>query len=160
MERLFGIAQEYIQAPWRKQMQIIGVFALVLVLMALVALLYLNISARATRVGREIQTMQEDIEGMDLEIEDMYSNLSKILSAEEMEKRALDQGFIPLGSDDVLFLKVSGYTERRTVVLAPISDRIVQSAPVTPMEYTESLFDWMERRFRKYYMPLAEVWHE
>jgi cell division protein FtsL len=160
MDQLSGFAQQYIQAPWRKQLQIIGMFALVLVLVALVALLYLNISARATRVGREIQFMQDDIEGLDLEIEDMYSNLSMILSAEEMEKRAIKQDFVPLGSDDVLYLKVSGYVERHAVVLAPISDRSVQSASVKPVEYTESLLDWLERRFQKYYMPLAEVWYE
>ena len=105
MEQLEGLAQTYIQAPWRKQRQIIGLFALVLVLMALVALLYLNISARATSVGRQIQAMQEDIDELNLEIEDMQSSLSLILSAEEMERRAIANGFRFLESEDILILK-------------------------------------------------------
>lgn len=50
--------------------------------------------------------------------------------------------------------------ERRAVVLAPISDRSVQGAPVKPVEYTESLLNWLERRFRKFYLPLTGVWNE
>ena len=68
MDKLEGFAQTYIQAPWRKQLQILGLFSLILVLIALVALLYLNVSARAAQAGRQIQKMQEDIEALETHI--------------------------------------------------------------------------------------------
>jgi len=157
MDQLEGLAQTYTQAPWRKQMQIIGLFALILVLIALVALLYLNVSARASQIGREIQDMQENIEKMNLEIEDMQSRLSMILSADEMERRALSMGFVMLNSEDVQYLKVPGYSERQSVVLAPRTERNVSSAPVMPLEYTESLFKWFKRQAHQFSLPLAEA---
>ena len=157
MDKLEGFAQTYIQAPWRKQLQILGLFSLILVLIALVALLYLNVSARAAQAGRQIQKMQEDIEALDIEIEDMQSRLSMILSAEEMEQRALGMGFFLLESADVLYLKVPGYVEQRTVILAPPSERVISSAPVMPFEYTESLFDWLSRQARQFSLPLTQV---
>lgn len=157
MEQLEDFTKTYIPAPWRKQRQIIGLFALILVLIALVALLYLNISARATSVGRQIQAMQEDIDTLNLEIEDMQSNLSLILSAEEMERRAIANGFRFLDSEEVLYLEAPGYSKAETVLLAPRSERVVSSAPVMPPEYTESLFDWFYRLLIKFSVPLVKV---
>jgi hypothetical protein len=125
--------------------------------MALVALLYLNISARATSVGRQIQAMQEDIDELNLEIEDMQSSLSLILSAEEMERRAIANDFRFLESEDILYLEAPGYSEADTVLLAPRSDRVVSSAPVMPREYTESLFDWFDRLLHTFSFPLVKV---
>ena len=71
MDRLEDFAQAYSQAPWRKQLQIIGLFSLILVFGALVAGIYLNVSARAATAGRDIQSKQEEIEALDLEIEDL-----------------------------------------------------------------------------------------
>lgn len=157
MDKFEGLAQTYRQAPWRKQLQILGLFSLLLVLIALVALFYLNVSARAAQAGRQIQEMQKKNEALDIEIEDMQSRLSMILSAEEMEQRALGMGFYLLDSEEVLYLKVHGYVEPRTVILAPASERVISSAPVMPYEYTESLFDWLSRQARQFSLPLTKV---
>jgi hypothetical protein len=53
MDRVQSLTQAYSQAPWRKQMQIIGLFLLVLVLTALVGI-YLSVTARAAAVGRDL----------------------------------------------------------------------------------------------------------
>lgn len=157
MDRLEDFAQTYSQAPWRRQLQIIGLFSLVLVFIGLIAGIYLNVSARAATVGREIQSMQDDIEVLNLEIEDMQSQLASILSAAEMEARARALGYEPVQPDQVLYLTVSGYIDRQPAVLAPYSERAVVSAPVLPLEYTESVFEWLKKQAVGYSVFITEV---
>lgn len=139
-------SQSYSQAPWRKQLQFIGLFSLVLVFAALVAGIFLNISARAAAVGRNIQYMQDRIETLDREIEDLQAQLALVRSVEVMERRARDMGFSPVQGEQIVYLKVQGYVEPRPVVLAPYQGRAVPGAPVMPSSYTESLFTWLRRQ--------------
>ena len=157
MDRLENIAQTYFQAPWRKQLQLIGLFSLVLVAVALIAAIYLSVSARAAAYGREIQRMQGTIEERNREIEDLQSRLALISSETEMEARANALGFEPVDPEQVLYIVVPGYEERRPALLAPYSERVVVSAPVLPPEYTESLFVWLKRQARNLAPSLAEA---
>ena len=157
MNRLEGFAQTYSQAPWRKQLQIIGLFSLALVFIALVASIYLNVSARAATVGRDIQSMQDQIEVFDLEIEDLQSQLALILSWPTMAARAQAMGFQLVGPEDVLYLPVDGYIERQPAVLAPYTEPAIVDAPMMPLEYTESLFDWLKRQALAHSFLSAEV---
>ena len=84
MNRLENLAQTHSQAPWRKQMQIVGLFLLFVVSVSLVAGVYLSVSAEAAAVGRDIQEKNELLDAYDREIEDMQSRLAAILSTEEM----------------------------------------------------------------------------
>lgn len=145
MDRLETLAQTYTQAPWRRQLQIIGLFSLFLTLIGLVAGIYLSVSAKAAVAGRDIQEKQAKIEAIDRDIEDSASRLATILSADEMEARALKMGFRPIEPDQVVYMKIPGYTERDSLLLAPDSPPQVVGAPVTPPEYTESIFTWMRR---------------
>jgi cell division protein FtsL len=157
MQRLADIAQSYTQAPWRKQLQFIGLFSLVLVLIALVASIYLNISARSAAVGRDIQSMQKRIDEIDQEIEDLQSELAFMMSADEMEERTNEMGFYPLSSDQLVYMTIPGYVERLPAVIAPYSGRVVVGAPVLPPEYTESVFDWLKRQVVQLPAPEFEV---
>jgi len=145
MDRFEKFAQNYNQAPWRRQLQLIGLFLLFLTVIGLVAGVYLSVSARAALVGRDIQNKQAQIEIVERDIEDSASRLAGILSASEMESRALKMGFRPIQPEQVVYLKIPGYTERDGVYLAPASPPQVVGAPVTPPEYTESVFVWMRR---------------
>jgi cell division protein FtsL len=157
MDRIENIAQTYFQAPWRKQLQLIGLFSLGLVAIALIAAIYLNVSARAAAYGREIQRMQSEIETLDREIEDLRSRLASVSSAAEMEARASQLGFEPLDPELVVYIKIPGYVERQPAKLAPYSERVVVSAPVMPPEYTESLFVWLKRQALQLAPSLAEA---
>lgn len=157
MNHLENIAQTYAQAPWRKQLQLIGLFSLILVSIALVAGIYLNVSAKAAAVGREIQSMQDDIEELDREIEDLQSDLATILSASAMEARALQLGFTPLPAEQTVYLKIPGYVARQPVTLAPNPQRTLVSAPVLPAQFTESLFDWAKRHLSDLPSLISEV---
>lgn len=157
MNHLENLAQTYAQAPWRRQLQFIGLFLLLLVSIALVAGIYLNVSAKTAAVGRDIQAMQDQIEDLDREIEDLQSQLATILSSSEMEARALKLGFAPLAADQTVYLKIPGYAARQPVVLAPNTQRTLVSAPVLPAQYTESLLDWARRNLGNLPALLSEV---
>jgi len=157
MNHLENLAQTYAQAPWRRQLQLIGLFSLILVSIALVAGIYLNVSAKAAAAGREIQSMQDQIENLDREIEDLQSHLATILSSSEMEARALKMGFAPLPAEQTVYLKIPGYIARQPVILAPNSQRTIIGAPVLPTQYTESLFDWARRNLSSIPSLVSEV---
>ncbi|MBN2550580.1 MAG: hypothetical protein JXB15_15555 [Anaerolineales bacterium] len=157
MDRLDNFAHTYTQAPWRKQFQIMGLFLLGVVLAALVAAVYLTVSARTAAAGREIQYMDYKIGGLNTDIEDLQAQLALILSSEEMEKRARSLGFEPVSADDIVYLAIPGYVEAQPAVLAPYLARTVVSAPVTPAEYTESIFTWLSRQIRLWLANSTEV---
>lgn len=157
MNRVQNLTQAYSQAPWRIQMQIIGGFLLALVSIAIVAGIYLNVSARATTIGREIQGLQSDIRKLDREIADLQSQVAFLKSAAEMEKRAKEMGFRPIGMDETLFIRVPGYVERRTAVMAPAPGPVTLPPPSQPSEYTESLFAWLQRKIRNSSFPFMSL---
>lgn len=157
MERVQSLTQAYSQAPWRKQMQIAGLISLVLVFAALVAGIYLNVSARSATIGRDIQRMQADIETTSQTNADLQSQLAFLTSAEQMEKRARNLGFRPVQMDQPLFILVPDYTAREPVVLAPAPQPVVLSVNTLPPEYTESLLVWLQRELWKLSLPWLEV---
>lgn len=134
-----------------------GLFLLGVVLAALVAAVYLTVTARTAAAGREIQNMDYKIRIFNQEIEDLQSQLAFILSSAEMEKRAISLGFEPVLTDDINYLAIPGYVDAQPAVLAPYTARTVVSAPVTPPEYTESLFTWLNRQLRSWLANNAEV---
>jgi cell division protein FtsL len=157
MDHLGNFAQTYSQAPWRKQLQLAGLFTLVLVVVALVAGVYLSVSARSATVGRNVQKMQRSIDTLDREIEDRQSQLAILLSSGVMEKRARDLGFTQVDPEEVIYMSIEGYGGKQPVRLAPYSTRTAPEALLVPPEYTESIFDWLERTMVLYVVPTSEV---
>ncbi len=146
MYRVQSITQAYSQAPWRKQLQWIGLFMLVLILIAMVAGIYLSVSARASTAGREIQIMYGQMEDIRRNIEDMETQLAFMLSNAEMEKRADELGFYPVESDEIFYILVPGYTDSKQVILAEPPGTSFSSSPTISPEYTQSLLDWLSER--------------
>ena len=133
----------YQQAPWRVQMQMIGAFLLGLALLAVVAGVYLNVTASAAKVGREIQALQNDVLEIQRENADLETRLASLTSASAMEARALEMGFRSLSPDEVKYIEVPGYTGRQEVALAPPPRVIATETDELPQEFTQTLFDWV-----------------
>ena len=133
----------YQQAPWRVQMQMIGAFLLGLVLLGVVAGVYLNVTARASKVGREIQTLQSKILTIQRENADLETQLAALTSASAMESRALAMGFRSITPGEAKYIKVSGYSGRQEIVLAPPPRMITTETEELPPEFTQTLFDWI-----------------
>jgi cell division protein FtsL len=151
MEKIDNLARHYIQAPRRKQLQIVVLIALGLVLISMVAGVYLSVSARATTIGSDIQAMRNTITKTNRENEDLQSQLARILSSSRMEARARSLGFEAVTMDQIVYLKIPGYVERKPVTLAASEQRQIVGAVAMPPEYTESIFEWLSRKFHGIY---------
>jgi hypothetical protein len=150
MDRVQKITQAYSQTPWRKQIQGVGLFLTILVIGVIIAIIYVDVSAEAAAVGREIQFMQGQIQELERSIADKQAELGYITSAVAMETRALDLGFEPVRPGQAVYLVVPGYGGRSEIILAPPS----QPIPVKPLaiapEYSISLVDWVKQQL---YLP-------
>lgn len=157
MQRIESITHAYTQAPWRRQMQYLILFLLILVFAALVAGLYLNVTAQSATIGSEIQIMQAEIIRLERENAGLQAYLGDLMSAENMHRRARELGFEPVQIDQAVYLLVPGYVERQPIMVAPTYQRQVVRASVRPPEYTEPLFPWLERRIMKVIFPVLET---
>lgn len=148
LKRSKNLIQAYQGAPWRKQMQLIGYIAVGLVSVALVAALYLNITARAATAGRLVQEYQEEVADLEQKIEDLETELAFITSVESMQQRAADLGFQPVSPNAITYLRVPEYQGRPAgAQLAPRAGSRFNSTPHLPEEYTQSIFDWLASLF-------------
>lgn len=139
--------QTYLQVPWRKQLRLIGLFVFGLLTTAVVASLYLTVSARIAEVGNAVRAGRREIENMDRQIAHLESRLAILLSANEMEKRAREMGFQRVKPDQVVYLVVPGYPGRPTAKLTDNSAPRRTVVTSMPPEYTESLFEWLRRQW-------------
>lgn len=148
LKRSKAFIQAYQQAPWRRQMQVIGFIAAGLVVLSLVAAVYLNITARAATAGRLVQSLQREVADQEQKIEDLETTLAFITSVETMQQRATDLGFEPLSPNAITYLSVPEYLGRPTgAQLAPKAGSRFGAAARLPAAYTESLFDWFASLF-------------
>jgi hypothetical protein len=137
------ILQAYPNAPWRSQVQVIGVFAVGLVSIAMLAGLYLYVSVQAATLGREIQDIQADVLELQRENANLETELARLTSAAVMENRALELGFLPVSHASREYLPVPGYTPRNAAVLAPPPGMTVADGTEFPPELNQTLFQWL-----------------
>jgi hypothetical protein len=133
----------YKVAPWRIQRQWIGSVLLAVVVFAMIAALYLDVTAKAAIAGREIQDLTNAISASEQASADLQTELAALTSASVMEQRAVALGFTPMERDKVEYLVVPGYAAPKPEILkgAPLPQL---SAPSIPPEYSQSLLDWLD----------------
>ncbi|MCL5428887.1 MAG: hypothetical protein M1347_03660 [Chloroflexi bacterium] len=148
LKRSKEFIQAYKEAPWRRQMQMIGFVASGVVALALVAAIYLNITARSATAGRLVQQFQAQRADQEQRIEDLKTQLAFILSVEQMQKRARDLGFEPVSPAAITYLSVPEYQGRPSgAELAPRAGSGFGAVAPLPAAYTDSLFDWLVALF-------------
>ena len=175
MENVQRMTQAYSQAPWRKQVQIIGIFLLALVTTAIVAGIYLNITARTTTIGREIQEMQilvygyhslfttvqpgdaMPVEELRQDIANLQSQLAYLTSYEVMDARARSLGFQQTAPDEMVYLEIEGYVAPQAVTLAPPPSPVVVSAAGVSDEFSQPLFSWLADQIQQTARLFGEV---
>jgi cell division protein FtsL len=141
MNNVTQIVQKVRQAPWREQRQWIGLFLVALVLMAMVAGLYLNVTVGATLAGRETISMQATITNNQRVNADSETQLAGLTSIEAMQKRAETMGFQPANPDEITYVAVTGYVAQSAVDLSTPGTK-APAVPIILPEYTESWFDY------------------
>jgi hypothetical protein len=164
MQNVQNITQAYSQAPWRKQVQWIGAFLLVLVFIWLIAALYLDVTARAATIGREIQDMQvglvetanttpdqgnlRSIEDLKRRNADLQAQLAYLLAEDTMQARAEDLGYELIEPGTSLYVEVPGYVPPQTATMAPPPGPTVSSQETQVTIVRSSLLDWVKEQFR------------
>lgn len=137
------ILQAYKQAPWRIQLQWIGLFLLGLVLIASITGVYLSISAQAAASGRKIQSLERQISNINNEIAELTAELAAAKSVENMKNRAEALGYVPLNPHQAVYLEISGYNPHADLVLAPPRVNIISESPTVLSSYRTSLWEWL-----------------
>jgi hypothetical protein len=139
------LVHAYKIAPWRVQRQWIGNVLLAVVVFAMVATLYLDVTSQAAIAGREIQDLTASINVSRQASADLQTQLASLTSARVMEQRALDLGFRPMESGEAEYLVVPGYSVLKPDILSSVP--VLQLSTLTiPPEYNESLLDWMDQK--------------
>jgi len=137
-----NLIQAYKQAPWRIQLQWIGLFLLGLVLVSAITGVYLNISAQAATAGRKIQLLETNVDEINNEISVLTTELANAKSAEIMLSKAEKLGFKLIDPQQAVYLKIPGYAPQDNLVLAPPRVNIISEAPILRPSYKTSIWDW------------------
>jgi len=141
------IVHAYRQAPWRVQRQWVGVFLLAVIGVAMVAALYLDVTARTAVTGREIQELRIQITTVQRENADLETQLADLTSTAAMERRALELGYRPVQPGELDYVAVSGFAPPEPEILLSAKDSAPQNETL-PIEYTQSLLEWFDDRIR------------
>jgi len=134
-----SLIQAYQQAPWRNQLKWIATFLLGVIVAALVAGLYLSISAQAMSMGFEIQEKNQDKVVITQDIADLRNQLGDLTADPAMLERAKALGYDYVNPSDLEYILVPGYSGRQTASLAPQTATEEFSEPTINPEYTSSL---------------------
>jgi cell division protein FtsL len=148
------LARVYRESPLRVQRQWVAFFLLTMVAAAMVAGLYLNVTARAALVGREIQTLEGQIVINERVNADLQTRLAHLLSIDTLERRARAQGYEPVTSAQLEYLIIPGYFPPQPVTL--VNSAPDDSAVVAP-EFSQSLFEWLDQQLQSASSPLGDA---
>ncbi|MBN2256883.1 MAG: hypothetical protein JW704_03545 [Anaerolineaceae bacterium] len=141
------LTQAYRQTPWRTQLQWIGLFLLVLIILATVAGVYLSVSASAAAVGREIQQLEYEREMVAREIADKRTLLAQLTSTRQMALRATELGYAPIQAGSVQYMVIPGYIPRQPASLVTGSAYTGYQPSLVEPRFTQSLLEWITDQF-------------
>jgi len=136
------VKQAYKQAPWRSQLRSIGFYLLPVIAVALVTIIYLNISAQAATAGLKIQDLREEEESIQRSIANQRTQFAWLTSYTTMKKRAESLGYILLDPNTASYLVIPGYQGRKTVLMAPLPGRSTIVSAAADPRYQQSLWDF------------------
>ena len=137
--------QAYKQAPWRRQMQVIGGFMLVLIVLATISGLFLSISGRAAASGRRIQQLEMRAHSLSLEINDLRTHLAQVSSANAMKNRIESLNMQTIDPHTAIYLAVPGYDPNLRNEAQEAKEQEVEKSGLLP-EYTSSLWTWLREK--------------
>lgn len=137
------IIHAYRQAPWRVQRQWVGAFLLFVIGAAMIAAIYLDVTARAAVAGREIQEVRFEITTIQRQNADLETRLAKLTSTAEMERRAIELGYRPVQPGELDYVAVPGFVPPQPEILLS-SNNIVARQQALPHEYSQSLIEWFD----------------
>jgi hypothetical protein len=146
MNNVTNLVKKYRQAAWRVQRQWLALILLGVALAALVAGLYLNVTARGTLAGRQVLNLEAEISDNKLANADYETKLAEASSTTVMKQHAQALGFHPATPDEITYVVVPGYTLPEGINLSTMDAQPAVSN-IKP-EYTQTLFEWFAERIQ------------
>lgn len=144
MNRAQKIIEAYRNTPWRKQIQMLGLFAAFGVVVAVVMIVYVWVTSLAGAYGLKVQEYQATAQSLEQVIEDKNAQLADLTSLENLAARAAEQNYIPVDPNRIRYVEVEGYAGEQPIQLAPSTSVQPQTAQSQlPHEFTTSLIDWI-----------------
>jgi len=143
-----NILQAYKQAPWRVQLQYIGLFLLGLVLVSAIMGVYLSISSQAATTGRRIQALENNMDEINNEIAALTTTLAEKTAIKVMQTKAEAMGFRTMDVNRALYLEIPGINPNADLVLAPPRVNVLVEAPILREAYRTTLWDWFIEQIR------------
>ena len=137
--------------PLNVQRQWVVLFGVAIAVMALVAGLYLDVTARAAITGRQIQNLESAIAINRRTNADYETEIALLLSNQVMQARAEALGFEMLSRDKLSYMVVPGYFPESGVQFSGNASQ--QQAISAAPEFHESLIDWFRERMRAASIP-------
>jgi hypothetical protein len=134
--------QAYKQAPWRRQIQSIGLSLLPVVAIAVIIALYLIISGQAAAAGLQIMNLHYEEEEILRTIANQRTQLAWITSYSQMQKRAEKMGYEAAPEINVYYIPIAGYQGQNAVLIAPPPGIENDSALLVNELYNLSLSNW------------------
>ncbi len=135
------LVNAYRQAPWRKHIQRLGVYLVILVGLALVAGFYLYVTEKAAAAGVAIQDLEWEKGRIDREIATMNTNIAYLTSNKIMKQRAVELGFKSSEPSNAVYIPVMGYQKRGLTDLPTSTAAIGLPNNILQPMYTQSLWD-------------------
>jgi len=135
--------QAHHQAPWRLQVQSLGVIMLIAVSLVLVAAVYLSISLQAGKAGVEVQQQSWTKSELIRRIDDYRAQLADLTANSNMEKRAAEIGFRQVSPEDIEYILIPGYPGRQPAILAPQPGSVLPNTSIIKPTYRQSLWEWL-----------------
>jgi len=139
--------QAYKQAPWRRQIQSIGLSLLPVVTIAVIVSLYLVISAQAAEAGLEIMNLHYEEEEILRSIANLRTKLAWTTSYTQMHKRAEKLGLEDSPAGEIYYMSIDGYKGKNAVLISPPPGKEDRISTFIEESYNESLSEWFLETF-------------
>jgi hypothetical protein len=141
------LKQAYKQAPWRVQLQAIGFYLLPIAAIALITVIYLNISAQAATAGLQIRRLRITEEELQRSIADKRTHLAWLTSFTTTKQRAETLGYSQIDLAYVNYMTIPGYPGRDVTLLASPAGSVSSLKAYAEPRFQESLWDWFATNF-------------
>jgi hypothetical protein len=139
--------QAYKQAPWRRQIQMIGLSLIPVVLIAFGIAIYLIISAQAAAAGLEIMDLHFEEEAILRDIANQRSDLAYLTSYARMQIRAKKLGYESPSEGTLRHMTINGYQGQNPVLIAPPPGASQSFSGAVNSAYQQSLSNWVFNTF-------------
>ncbi len=125
----------------------VGTILVVITGVSMIASLYLNLAARTTLVGREIQNLEWQTGKVREENANLKTELARLLSYKEIDRRSDALDFHAATAAETHYLVVPGYEGKEPVNLVD-GIRADSQQNIISEAYTQSLFDWFGQQMQ------------